>query len=312
MRYGFYLPTRGPTAQPAAVTTMVQRAEMLGFHSVMVADHVVIPAAIESAYPYTVGGNFLSEEEALEQFTLMTFVAAKTQRLRLVSSILIVPQRNPVLTAKTIATLDWLSGGRVTVGVGVGWMREEFEALDAAPFNRRGAVTNEYLEIFKQLWTEDVSSHAGKFYSFDGLRFAPKPLQNPHPPIWVGGHSDAALRRVAQHADGWHPVGATAASPLPPEEVARKREFILEHAAQHGRSFDSLDIAYKAPIYDGGRAPAGETRRLFSGSTDAIVEDINAFISSGVTELVFDFRSPSVAESIERMQWFAETIMPKT
>ena len=312
MRYGFYLPTRGPTAKPAALTTMVQRAETLGFHSVMVADHVVIPAEIESAYPYTVGGNFLSEEEALEQFTLMTFVAAQTQRLRLVSSILIVPQRNPVLTAKTIATLDWLSGGRVTVGVGVGWMREEFEALDAAPFNRRGAVTNEYLEIFKKLWTQDVSSHASKFYRFDRLRFAPKPLQNPHPPIWIGGHSDAALRRVAQHADGWHPVGATAASPLPPEEVASKRDYILEHAAQNGRSFDTLDIAYKAPIYDGGRAPEGESRRLFSGSEDAILEDINAFIAAGVTELVFDFRSPTVEESIDRMQWFAETIMPKT
>ena len=99
---------------------------------------------------------------------------------------------------------------------------------------------------------------------------------------------------------------------MPAEEVAQKREYILEHAAKHGRSFDALDIAYKAPIYDGGRAPEGETRRLFSGSTDAILDDINAFISSGVTELVFDFRSPTLEESLERMHWFAEEIMPKT
>ena len=312
MKYGFYLPTRGPTAEPEALRQMAMEAERLGFTSVMVADHVAIPAAIESAYPYTVGGNFLSEEEALEQLTLMTFVAAHTERLRLVSSILIVPQRNPVLTAKAIATLDWLSRGRVTVGVGVGWMREEFEALDVTTFDHRGSVTNEYLQIFKKLWTQEVTTHDGRFYKFDALRFAPKPLQTPHPPIWIGGHSDAALKRVARHADGWHPVGATAASPLPPDEVASKRAFIIEEAERHGRDLAGVYIAYKAPIYDGGRAPEGQSRRPFSGSTDAIVDDIGAYVRSGVTELVFDFRSPTLDESLERMRWFAGEIMPRT
>ena len=139
MRFGFYLPTRGPMAVPEALATLVTRGEALGFHSVMLADHVTFPVRIESKYPYTVDGTFPGQGDALEQLSLMSFVAAHTRRLRLVSSVMIVPHRNPVVTAKTLSTIDVLSGGRVTVGVGVGWLREEFEALHTAPFEHRGA-----------------------------------------------------------------------------------------------------------------------------------------------------------------------------
>ncbi|MBT6276720.1 MAG: LLM class flavin-dependent oxidoreductase, partial [Chromatiales bacterium] len=161
MRFGFYLPTRGPTAEPEALTTLAQQAELRGFHSVMIADHIVIPAKIESAYPYTVSGAFLSEAEALEQLALMSFIGARTTALRLVASVMVLPHRNPIVTAKSLATIDVLTGGRVTVGVGVGWMREEFEALHAADFDARGAVSDEYLEIFKKCWTQDEPSHQG-------------------------------------------------------------------------------------------------------------------------------------------------------
>ena len=143
-------------------------------------------------------------------------MAGATERLRLVTSVLVLPYRNPVLTAKMVASLDVLSGGRVTLGVGVGWLKEEFEALDSPDFERRGAVTDEWIAIFKQLWTQSPASFTGQFYNYADIRCEPFPLQKPHPPIWVGGHSRAALRRTARHGDGWHPVGAIAASPLPP------------------------------------------------------------------------------------------------
>tara|TARA_B100000676_G_scaffold307721_1_gene366852 strand:- start:5544 stop:6485 length:942 start_codon:yes stop_codon:yes gene_type:complete len=311
MRFGFYLPTRGPTAQADSLTEIAVTAESLGFHSVMIADHIVIPETVNSPYPYTVKGNFVGEDEALEQLTLMTFIGARTSRLRLVSSVMILPHRNPVVTAKTLATLDMLTGGRVTVGVGVGWMREEFEALAAPDFAARGAVSNEYLEIFKKLWTEDRPSHAGTHYQFEQLKFAPKPVQSPHPPIWIGGHSAPALRRVARYGDGWHPVGSTAASPLPPSEIKEKRETIRTLAAEAGRNPDAIEVAYKAPIYDSGRPPEGSERRYFSGDADAILDDIGAFAEAGVDELIFDFRSPSVAETVERMRWFASEVMPR-
>src|SRR5215471_4414216 len=196
MRYGFYLPTRGQTATPEALETLVQRGEALGFASVMIADHLVFPVTIRSKYPYTVSGAFPGQGDVLDQLSLMAFAAAKTSRLRLVSSVMIVPYRNPVLTAKALATIDVLSKGRVTVGVGVGWMREEFRALGAPDFDRRGAVSDEYLGIFKTLWTECPASFNGRFYRFE------------------------ALRRVARFGDGWHPVGANPAVPLRPEELS--------------------------------------------------------------------------------------------
>src|SRR5882762_3458571 len=176
MRYGFYLPTRGQTATPEALETLVTRGEALGFASVMIADHLVFPVTIKSRYPYTVTGVFPGQGDVLDQLSLMAFVAAKTERLRLVTSVMIVPYRNPVLTAKALATIDVLSKGRVTVGVGVGWMREEFEALGAPDFDRRGAVTDEYLRIFKTLWTESPASCAGRRDSATaGIPSAPIP-----------------------------------------------------------------------------------------------------------------------------------------
>src|SRR5204862_6630808 len=219
MRYGFYLPTRGRSAEPDALETLVTRGETLGFNSTVIADHVVFPVTIASKYPYTVSGAFPGGDDALEQLTLMSFVAAKSTRLRLITSVMILPHRNPVLTAKMLATIDGLSRGRVTVGVGVGWLREEFEALDAADFDRRGSVSDEYLRIFKTLWTQDPASFEGEFYRFEALRCLPQPVQKPHPPIWIGGHSAPALRRAARYGDGWHPVGANPAVPLRPNEL---------------------------------------------------------------------------------------------
>jgi probable F420-dependent oxidoreductase len=309
MRYGFYLPTRGQTAAPEALATLLARGETLGFDSVMVADHVVFPVTIESKYPYTVSGAFPGGGDALEQLTLMAFVAGKTTSLRLVSSVMILPHRNPLVTAKMLATIDVLSNGRLTVGVGVGWMREEFRALAAPDFDRRGAVSDEYLRIFKTLWTQCPASFAGEFYRFDSIRCLPQPVQKPHPPIWIGGHSKVALRRAARHGDGWHPVGANPAVPLRPAELAASLDELRRLTEAEGRDPSGLTISYKAPVYDTTQPldAAGE-RRPFTGGLAQVADDVAAFARVGVSEIIIDFRSDSLSESLERMERFGPVI----
>ena len=152
MRYGFYLPTRGPLGNPDDISAIAKTGERLGFSSIVFGDHIVFPVEISSPYPYTVDGGFPGVGDALEQLNLMSFIAGITETVRLVNSVMILPHRNPLATAKMLATIDVLSKGRLTVGVGVGWMREEFEALSAPDFDKRGAASNEFLEIFKKCW----------------------------------------------------------------------------------------------------------------------------------------------------------------
>ena len=311
MRYGFYLPTRGATGTADAIETLLARGEALGFSSTMIADHLVFPTKITSRYPYTVSGTFPGGGDALDQLSLMAFAAARTRSLRLVSSVMILPYRNPVLTAKMLATIDVLSRGRVTVGVGVGWLREEFEALGAPDFTRRGAVSDEWIRIFKTLWTASPASFEGEFYQFASLVFQPQPVQKPHPPIWIGGHSAAALRRVARHGDGWHPVGANPAIPLRPAELKASLDQLYRLTEKEGRDPSRLTISFKAPVYDV-TAPltqAGE-QRPFSGTSEQILEDIEADGTLGVSELIFDFRSEQLAQSLERMEHFAAVVKP--
>jgi probable F420-dependent oxidoreductase len=240
----------------------------------------------------------------------MAFIAGKTRRLRLVSSVMILPHRNPVVTAKTLATIDVLSNGRVTVGVGVGWLREEFQALGAPDFDRRGAVSDEYLRIFKALWTQSPASFEGKYYRFDEIRCLPAPVQKPHPPIWVGGHSPAALRRVARYGDGWHPVGANPAVPLRPAELRASLDELYRLTEKEGRDPRALTISFKAPVYDARQAldAGGTERRPFSGSPAQIADDVATYARLGVSELIFDFRSDSLGESLSRMERFGGLI----
>jgi probable F420-dependent oxidoreductase len=312
VRYGFYLPTRGPLANGPAVVALARGGERLGFHSAMIADHVVFPVEVSSRYPYTVSGAHPSHGDALEVLSMLAFVAGRTERLRLVTSVLILPYRNPVLTAKMVATIDVMSEGRVTLGVGVGWLEEEFAALGATDFARRGAVSDEYLEILRKLWTQSPVSHAGEFYSFKALRCEPQPVQKPYPPIWVGGHSRAALRRAARYGDGWHPIGAIAAVPLPPAELRAKLDELKRLTEAEGRDFSALTISYKAPLYDVALPGPDGGRRPFSGTAEQVADDIRAFAAIGVDELILDFRGESLGESLERMERFAAEVRPLT
>ena len=214
----------GPMAGPEALRTLAQSAETVGFDSVWFADHIVIPRRVQALYPYADdnASPFDPDQPFYEPLSALNFLAGFTHRIRLGTHVLIIPYRPPILTAKILATLDALSGGRLILGAGVGWMAEEFEILDAPPYSERGAVTNEYLRLFKALWTQDQPEFQGRYCHVSDVGFSPKPAQRPHPPIWIGGHSAPALRRVAELGDGWMPIGLRPPSLLQPEEMAEK------------------------------------------------------------------------------------------
>ncbi len=316
MEFGFYLPNSGEGAQPDALASIAQLGDRLGFHCMVAPDHILMPREVGSVYPYSITGNILAggnsgAGEWPEQITTLAFLAGVTERIRLVTSVMIVPYRNPLLCAKMLATLDMLSKGRLIVGAGVGWMEEEFELLDAPPFAERGLVTDEYLQAFIELWTADSPSFDGKHVQFSDIVFLPKPAQKPHPPIWIGGQSRAALRRAARLGNAWHPVGAIPAAPLEPEELAENLAYMHRHAEQAGRDPAEIQVSMKAPLYDSSN-DAGGTRRRFSGPPDAVLQDIHAYSEVGVSHLIFDFRSPHHSETEERMARFSEEVMPET
>lgn len=313
MEFGFYLPNSGEGAMPDALASIARLGDRLGFYCMVAPDHILMPRQVDSVYPYSVTGSILAggnsgAGEWPEQITTLAYLAGVTENIRLVTSVMIVPYRNPLLCAKMLATLDMLSKGRLIVGAGVGWMEEEFELLDAPPFAERGAATDEYLQAFIELWTADNPRFEGKHVRFSDIIFLPKPAQTPHPPIWIGGQSRAALRRAARLGNAWHPVGAIPAAPLEPEELAENLAYLRRHAGRAGRDPAEIQVSMKAPLYDAS-SDADGSRRRFSGSPDAVLEDIHAYAEVGVTHLIFDFRSSRHAETEERMARFAEEVM---
>ena len=312
MRYGFSLPVRGNLANHDEIVDIVQHGERLGFVSATIADHIVFPTDIESKYPYDASGNHPSTGDAIEPLSLMAFAAGRTSTLRFITSVLILPHRNPVLTGKMIATIDVLSQGRVTLGIGVGWLREEFDALGAADFDRRGSVSDEYLTIFKKLWSPGPVEHQGTFYSFPPLRCEPLPVQQPHPPIWVGGHSKAALRRTAKFGDGWHPLGTVATAELRPPEFGTMLDSLKRMTEAEGRDFAKITIAFVARLHEVSHPIDTPDRMPFSGSATQIIEDVQTYRNLGVSHLSFDFRAATLAQTLERMEWFAREVMPHT
>lgn len=204
MDVGVFVPLGNGNASAEILRAVGREIEDRGFESIWVPEHVVLFDDYTSAYPYSADGRFPGGPDSgmLEPLQALTYLAAVTDRVRLGTGICLVPQRNPVYTAKAVTDLDSLSGGRVDFGVGVGWLREEFAAV-AMPFEKRGPRTDEHLRVMKTLWCDEVSEFHGEFYDLDPCRMYPKPIQTPHPPIHIGGESDAAMRRVARHGQGW-------------------------------------------------------------------------------------------------------------
>src|SRR5262245_39852766 len=225
----------GPVATRDAVLPFDRRMQALGSDSLWAGDHVAIPHEIQSRYPYSDTGAFPLPPEAsfLEPLTTLALVAAVTERVRLGTTVLVLPHRHPVLTAKMLATLDHLSGGRVILGAGVGWMREEVELL-GAPFDRRVAWTDEASRIIRARWT-GTAAHRGEFFAFDEISVMPRPARGTIP-IWIGGHTGPALRRVVALGDGWHAAFPT----VPALEEGLRR--LREECGRQGRRFEDLAI----------------------------------------------------------------------
>ena len=313
VRRGFQVLNSGPLAARDNVLEAARRAEALGYDALVVTDHIVIPRHIESRYPYNATGRLAVPPDAdyLEPLAMLCFLAGATTRIRFGPSVLVAPYRNPVLTAKMLATIDVLSGGRLFVGVGVGWLREEFEAMGSPPFDARGPVTDEWLQLFVKLWTEENPVFEGKHYRVRDLGCAPKPVQKPHPPIFVGGNSRPAIRRAARYGQSWH------AFRIPAEELGRHLGYLREQVKAAGRPADACGLSVRygvrvvGPGGDATRRPPEEPGRVFVGTAAQVVEQLKPIVALGPTHAIFDCRTGSWAEVLETMARLADEVWPR-
>ena len=239
MQTGFIAVGIGLMAEPEVMSLAAKTAEDAGFHSIWAPEHIVLLDRYASKYPYSPDGKFPSPDmqvEILDPFAALTFIAAQTKTIRVGTGICLVPERNPLTTAKEVATLDKLSGGRFDFGVGIGWLEEEFTAL-GVPWARRGARTREYLHVMKKLWTEEETAFEGDFCSFPSVRSYPKPVQKPHPPIIFGGESEPALKRAGEIGDGWFGMNVSVADA--PAKIAK----VKDYARAAGRNPETLQFS---------------------------------------------------------------------
>jgi probable F420-dependent oxidoreductase len=224
------------------------------------------------------------------------------------ATVIIVPYRNPIVQAKMLACLDVLSGGRLICGVGVGWLEKEFQVLGAS-YKDRGPVTDEYIQIFKTLWTEDQPAFKGRFYEFDGIAMYPKPLQKPHPPIWVGGHSKAAVRRAVRLGDAWHPTRQT------PDYVAQYLPYLHDEAKRIGRDPQGVTISLKRAVHFTDIGLSGEVLRRSGGSligtTREVIDDARRCRDLGIEQLTYDFRTGKVDEMLAVIEHLASEVIPR-
>lgn len=238
MKFGIIAPYAvGPVEDSRFAAAFAKMAEDLGFESLWVVEHVVMSVEYSSVYPYDPSGRspFTAEVAQPDPLVWLAHVAAVTERIRLATGVLIVPQRNPLILAKECASLDRLSGGRLELGIGVGWVREEAEALGVR-FEDRGRRTDEYIEVMRTLWREPVASFHGEHVHFDRVVSRPKPLQEGGVPIVVGGHSLAAARRAGKYGNGFYPLGVSE------EKLARLLEVMRESAAEAGRDPGRIEL----------------------------------------------------------------------
>ena len=308
MKFGLSLNHRGPLARPEIMTRFAERAEALGYDSLSVSDHIVIPKAPTSNYPYHPQGQFTWQgaRDMYEPLTTLMFLAGRTNRIRLGVSVLILTYRNPITTAKMLATIDALSEGRMYLGIGTGWWEDEYRALGIHDhFAERGERTDEYLRIYKALWTQENPEFKGKYFSFGNLEFSPKPYQKAGIPIWVGGHTPRALRRAAEFADMWHPIGLRPPAGLDPKELTEKLKQLHGLAERAGRDPKAIGVAFRCPmhLHAAKRAP-------LAGSPQQIKDDIGEYQRAGVSHFTFDILRDSAQSTLDAIQQFAEEVMP--
>ena len=297
MKFGVWLPNCRHLATPEIIRRAAIRGEDLGYDSVWVSDHVVVPRANIPNFGETM----------FDPLITLAVVAGATTRVQLGTTVLIVPYRNAVVTAKMVSSLDALSGGRVVLGIGAGWVAAE-SAMLGVPFAERGPMTDEYLRAMQELWTSPAPSFTGRYTQFDEMVFEPKPTQKPHPPIWVGGHSRAALRRAVEFGAAWHPINR------PPEELRAGRTELARQSAARGRAVPpAITLRNDIRVLSGGEsAPkSAHAGRVLAGEPAALIDQIGELGECGVEHLVCEFLAADGAELAHQLRVFAERVRAK-
>jgi probable F420-dependent oxidoreductase len=282
MKFDLWMPTASPMTTFDLLEAVAAESEARGISTLWVGEHVVLFEQYASSYPYAADGRIPAPSGSglLEPMVTLSYLAACTKTVRLGTAMLLLPQRNPVYTAKEVSSLDWLSGGRADLGVGVGWLKEEFEAL-GVPWERRGLRTDEYIEVLRTLWCDDTSSFSGTTYTLPECEMFPKPLQQPHPPIHIGGETDAALRRAARVGQGWHTFNRS------PAELAEGLARLDGFLAEAGRSRDELRITV-CPY--------------FNALTPDVVTQYAEAGADAVAALFFCFSADDVAQTFDGLE----------
>ncbi len=294
MKFGFVIPQNWGLSDPQDVVEFGVRAEELGYDSVWVNHHI-----LNVGYIY----DRLEDRPYYDALTVLTWVAARTERVRLGTTVLVLPYLNPLVLAKTIATLDVMSGGRVSLGVGVGMLREENEAL-GSDFTTRGAYADESIEVMRDLWTSEDPAYSGRFFNYDGFKFSPKPVQSPGVPILIGGMSQAAMRRAARLGDGWHPNGGSVA------EMGERFDAVRTMCAEFGRDPEEVTLVVRGEL-DVLDTPSDNPSTPMIGTPDQLLRTIEGYESIGVSEIVLQVGTDDVDRIRLNQEAFAERVLAR-
>ena len=290
MKIGFSLSNNQGIEDVQEILRLATRAEELGFDSVWASEHVFNVSYVQER---------IGNRPYYEPLALLSYVAATTKTIGLGTSVLVLPYHNPIRLAKTAATLDVLSGGRLTLGVGVGVIEEELNAM-GSPFRERGAITDECIAIMKELWTQEDPSYQGRFHSFSGMKFSPKPAQKPHIPLIIGGTSRAAVRRAAKVENGWHPTA------LDSESLSQKIRYLAERVEAAGRDPAAVPVSVSAAMGEATR----EGRYSLGRDPAEILQKAQTYESLGVDRLVISSDTRDGAEMLPALEMLAERVLP--
>jgi probable F420-dependent oxidoreductase len=305
MEFGLFLPVSGRSATRRTLQQYAQFAERLGFSQLWAAERLVIPWTIETPYPYSEGATFIvpPDRPFLESLTVLAFLAGCTENIKLGVSVLVLPYRHPLHWAKVAATIDVLSEGRFTLGIGVGWMKEEFDALNA-PFAERGRVSDEQLHMLRSVLTEEHCTFESSHYQFHDIAFNPKGHNRSHVPVWVGGEGLAAQKRAARYGDAWFPYFVH----VTPRELAARWQRVQRQAEDAGRDPSQIALNLNLPIWVTDE-PAAQEEGVLRGTPEQLQAAIEPFRQLGVQHLALQFMVPHYPERLVQIERFATTVL---
>jgi probable F420-dependent oxidoreductase len=290
MDFGFSLSNNQGMEDVQDVLTLAKQAEEFGFDSVWASEHV-----FNASYVY----DRIGDRPYYEPLAILSYVAATTSKILLGTSVLVIPYHNPIRLAKTAATLDAMSGGRLMLGIGVGVIEQEMEAM-GVPFAERGAYTDEAIAVMRELWTQEDPSFEGRFNNFSGMKFSPKPAQRSGVPLIIGGTSRAAIRRAGRVGDGWHPTA------LPPEELSQAMRYLRERTEAAGRDPSAVPVSVSIPMGEG-----REGRFSLGNKAAEILQKARAFEDIGVRRIVVSPNTREAAEMLPAMEMLASEVLPE-